>query len=54
MAKKNRMLLIELWDFMKVRKRYWLLPTVIMLLLIAIFIIVSSSSSVPLYIYPLL
>jgi hypothetical protein len=54
MKKQNRFIVAELWDFLKVRKRYWLLPTVIMLLLLAIFIIAVSSSGVPLYLYPLM
>ncbi len=35
-------LIAELWDFLKVRKKFWLLPIVIMLLLIAVIIFLGS------------
>jgi competence protein ComGC len=34
----------ELWDFLKVRKKWWLLPMVVVLLLIGILIVVGSAS----------
>lgn len=50
---KNRNLLIELWDFMKVRKKWWLLPIIVMLILIGILIIVGQSSVLSPFIYAL-
>jgi hypothetical protein len=46
-------ILKELWDFMKVRKRWWLAPIVIMLLLLGLLIIFTQSSAVAPFIYTL-
>jgi len=43
----------ELWDFMKVRKRWWLAPIVIVLLLLGLLIIFTESSAVAPFIYTL-
>ncbi|MBN1502065.1 hypothetical protein JW930_00850 [Candidatus Woesearchaeota archaeon] len=50
---KNRSLLLELWEFLKIRKVWWLTPIIIMLVLVGILIIVGSSSSVSPFIYAL-
>ncbi len=46
-------LLKDLWDFMKVRKKFWLLPTIIFLLLIGFLIVLASGSAVAPFIYTL-
>ena len=46
-------LLKELWDFLKVRKKWWLLPLVIMLLLLGLLVIFTESSAVAPFIYTL-
>lgn len=46
-------ILKELWDFLKVRKRWWLLPIVILLLLLGLLIIFTESSAVAPFIYAL-
>ena len=46
-------ILKELWDFMKVRKRWWLAPIVIVLLLLGLLIIFTESSAVAPFIYTL-
>jgi len=46
-------ILKELWDFMKVRKRWWLAPIIIMLLLLGLLIIFTESSAVAPFIYTL-
>lgn len=43
----------EFWAFMRVRKKYWLLPIVITLLLLSILIIFSETSAVAPFIYTL-
>jgi hypothetical protein len=43
----------ELWDFMKVRKRYWLMPVIIALMLFSLLIIFTQSSAVAPFIYTL-
>ncbi len=43
----------EFWDFLKVRKRWWLAPIVILLLLLGALIIFAESSAVVPFIYAL-
>ena len=50
---KNKSLLKETWDFLKVRKAWWLAPIIIMLILVGILIVVGQSSSVSPFIYAL-
>jgi hypothetical protein len=46
-------LLIELWSFMKERKKFWLLPIVICLLMLGSLIVLTSGSAVAPFIYTL-
>ncbi len=46
-------ILKDLWNFLKERKKWWLLPGIIMLLLIGILIILSASSPIAPFIYTL-
>ena len=41
----------EFWDFLKVRKKWWLAPIVITLLLLGALIILSEGSAVAPFIY---
>lgn len=50
---KNKTLVSELWDFLRVRKAWWLAPIILVLLLIAALIIFSHSSAVSPFIYAL-
>jgi hypothetical protein len=43
----------DIWDFMKVRKKFWLLPTIILLLLLGFIIVLGSGSAVAPFIYTL-
>ncbi len=43
----------ELWDFMKVRKKFWLAPIIVLLLLLGLLIIFTESSAVAPFIYAL-
>jgi hypothetical protein len=43
----------ELWTFMRVRKRFWLLPIVIVLFLFGGLIILTKGSAVAPFIYTL-
>lgn len=43
----------ELWDFMRARKRWWLLPIVVMLILLGLLIIFTEGSAVAPFIYTL-
>jgi hypothetical protein len=46
-------IIFEFWEFIKFRKRYWLLPIVIMLGLLGGLIIFSESSVLAPFIYAL-
>jgi hypothetical protein len=43
----------DLWGFMKERKKWWLLPVIIVLLFIGVLILMSSGSAVAPFIYTL-
>nr|WP_162532112.1 DUF5989 family protein [Candidatus Scalindua japonica] len=43
----------ELWAFMKVRKKFWLAPIIVLLLLLGFLIIFTESSAVAPFIYAL-
>ncbi|MBI3032856.1 hypothetical protein HYY69_05240 [Candidatus Woesearchaeota archaeon] len=49
----NKGLLGELWDFLKIRKMWWLAPIIIMLILVGILIIFSQSSAISPFLYAL-
>ena len=51
MAKQS--LIIEFWEFIRIRKRYWLLPILIILLLFGGLIIFTESSAIAPFIYAL-
>ncbi|HTZ11463.1 MAG TPA: DUF5989 family protein [Candidatus Margulisiibacteriota bacterium] len=46
-------ILREFWDFLKVRKKWWLAPIIIMILLLGLLIFFTQSSSVAPFIYTL-
>jgi hypothetical protein len=46
-------LLRNLWDFLKVRKKWWLLPIIIMLILVGVLIIFGQASPLSPFIYAL-
>ncbi len=41
----------DLWAFLKVRKKFWLLPLIIVLLLFGVLIVLSSGSAIAPFIY---
>jgi len=45
--------LAELWAFMKVRKKFWLLPIIVVLLLLGVLLILAQGSAVAPFIYTL-
>jgi hypothetical protein len=45
--------LLELWDFMKERKKFWLLPIIACMILLGSLIVFTSSSAVAPFIYTL-
>lgn len=46
-------LLLELFAFMKERKKYWLSPIIVMLVLLGALIVLTSGSAVAPFIYTL-
>lgn len=52
-GKKNKGVIRELWDFLKIRKRWWLLPIIIMLLIASSLIIIGTNSALSPFIYSL-
>jgi hypothetical protein len=46
-------ILRELWKFMRVRKKYWLVPTMIMLVVFGGLLILAQGSAVAPFIYTL-
>lgn len=46
-------IVVELWEFLKVRKKIWLLPLVAFLVLVGMFIVLTESSAVAPFIYTL-
>ncbi|MCD4696803.1 MAG: DUF5989 family protein [Bacteroidales bacterium] len=43
----------DLWGFLKVRKKFWLLPLIIILLLFGVLIVFTSGSAIAPFIYTL-
>ncbi len=46
-------LLKDLWNFMKVRKKFWMAPIVIILVLLGALIVLSQGSALAPFIYTL-
>jgi len=44
---------IELWSFMKIRKKWWLGPIVVVMLLLSVLIVLTQGSAVAPFIYAL-
>jgi hypothetical protein len=44
-------ILIDLWLFMKERKKFWLAPVIIILLLLGLLIVFGGSSAIAPFIY---
>jgi hypothetical protein len=43
----------ELWDFLRIRKKYWLLPALVMMALLGALIVLAQGSAVAPFIYTL-
>jgi len=44
---------VELWDFMKERKKFWLLPIILTLMLLGALIVLTQGSAVAPFVYTL-
>jgi hypothetical protein len=49
----NQNIITEFWEFLRVRKRFWLLPIVLVLLLFSALIVITESSVIAPFIYAL-
>jgi hypothetical protein len=45
--------IVDLWDFMKERKKFWLAPIILVMLLLGVLIVVAQGSAVAPFIYTL-
>ncbi len=45
--------ILELWAFLKVRKKFWLLPIILVLLFLSALIVLTQGSAVAPFIYTL-
>ena len=43
----------DLWDFMRVRKKFWLAPIILVMLLLGVLIVLAHGSAVAPFIYTL-
>ncbi len=43
----------ELWDFMRIRKKYWLAPIILILMLFGLLLIFTETSAVAPFVYTL-
>lgn len=50
---RNKSLIGEMWNFLKVRKAWWLTPIIIMLVLVGVLIVFGQSSALSPFIYAL-
>ena len=46
-------LLIDLWGYMGVRKKFWLLPIILVMLLLGVLIVFAQGSAVAPFVYTL-
>ena len=46
-------MLKDLWDFMRVRKKFWLAPIVLCLLILGVLIVLGQGSTIAPFIYTL-
>jgi hypothetical protein len=43
--------ILEFWEFMRVRKKFWLLPVILLMLLFAGLVVLTKGSAVAPFIY---
>lgn len=43
----------ELWQFLRIRKKYWIAPIVVVLLLLSVLIVLTQGSALAPFIYTL-
>lgn len=43
--------LVEMWSFLRERRKYWLLPVIVMMMILGAFIIAAKFSAIAPFIY---
>ena len=46
-------ILVEFWQFLSQRKKYWLMPIVLLLLMLGLLLVLTANSAVAPFIYTL-
>ena len=46
-------LMKDLWDFLRVRKKFWLLPLIMILLILGVAVVLTAGSAIAPFIYTL-
>ena len=46
-------LLVELWRFLRVRKKFWLLPLLVIMLVFGLLLVMAQSTAIAPFIYTL-
>ena len=46
-------ILVEFWEFLKYRKKYWLAPIIVMLVLLSALIILTEGTAIAPFVYTL-
>lgn len=46
-------IIVEIWDFLRVRKKWWLAPIIMTLMLLSMLIVMTQGSAVAPFIYAL-
>jgi hypothetical protein len=49
----KRQILIQFWEFVRVRKKYWLIPIITVLVLLSLLIVLTQGSALAPFIYTL-
>ena len=49
----NQSLIAEFWEFLRIRKRYWLFPIIAVLLIFSALIVFTETSAIAPFIYAL-
>lgn len=49
----NKSMVGEVWDFLKIRKKWWLLPIIVLLAIVGLLVILGQSSVLSPFIYAL-
>ncbi len=44
-------IIVELWAFMRVRKKFWMLPIIVIALLLGLLVVLTEGSAVAPFIY---